>query len=106
MKRKALAFILLVIFAISAAAWLVYNQVSELQNQISELKAQNRDLQDQNTELQNQTSELKQQLNYLQNQTYRGLDVEITEFEWIEIRFHVDSSQFRCRAWVVQFCFD
>jgi hypothetical protein len=82
-KRKALAFMLIVIFAISAAAWLVYNQVSEMQNQISELKAQNRDLQDQNTELQNQTSELKQQLNYLQNQTYRGLDVEITEFEWI-----------------------
>jgi hypothetical protein len=39
MKRKALAFILIIVIALSAATWLVYNQISELQNQKNAPKA-------------------------------------------------------------------
>jgi hypothetical protein len=90
-KRKALALILIIVIALSVASWLVYNQVSELQNQIGELQAQKSnlheqisELQDQNSELQNQTSELNEQLNELQNRTYRGLNVTIAAFKWLD----------------------
>jgi opacity protein-like surface antigen len=78
MKRKALAFILIVVFAVSAAAWLVYTKVSELQNQISELQAQNDELQDQIGELQNQNTALQDKLDKI----YEG-PVQITEFKLI-----------------------
>jgi hypothetical protein len=76
-KRKAVAFILIAVFAVSAAAWLVYTQVSELQNQISELHAQNDELQDQIGELQNQNSALQDKLDKI----YEG-PVQIADFKW------------------------
>lgn len=95
LKRKVLALILIIAIAMSVASWLVYNQISELQNQISELKAQNSDLheqiselQEQNIELQNQTSALNEQLNELQNRTYRGLNVTIAAFKWLDGRHY------------------
>jgi predicted PurR-regulated permease PerM len=78
-KRKALAFILIVIFAVSAAAWLVYTQVSELQNQINELQAQNDELQDQIGELQNQNSALQDKLDKM----YEASPVQVTAVERI-----------------------
>lgn len=90
-KRKALALLLIIVIALSVATWLVYNQISELQNQISEQEAQNSDLheqiselQEQNTELQNQTDVLNEQLNELQNRTYRGINVTIAAFKWLD----------------------
>ena len=47
MKRKALAIILITVIALSIAAWVIYNQISNLQSQISGLQAQNDELQDQ-----------------------------------------------------------
>jgi hypothetical protein len=78
MKRKALAFILIAVFAVSATAWLVYTKVSELQNQISELQAQNDELQDQIGELQNQNTALQDKLDKI----YEG-PVQITAVEMI-----------------------
>jgi hypothetical protein len=37
-KRKALAFILIIVIALSIATWFVYNRISELQGQNSELQ--------------------------------------------------------------------
>ena len=62
-KRKALAFILIIVIALSVASWLVYNQINKLQNQISELQAQNGELQDQISRLQGQIRALQEQLN-------------------------------------------
>jgi hypothetical protein len=67
-KRKAIALILIIIIALSAASWLVYNQISDLQNQITELKAQNSELLSQNSELQSQNSYLQNRIDQLLGQ--------------------------------------
>lgn len=89
-KGKALAFVLIFVLAFSASAWLVYNQISELQNQINELQEQNEELQKQNNELQDQNRDLQHQISELQNQLIElenminiTRDVKITNFEWI-----------------------
>lgn len=85
--KKAVAFALIIIIAASAFAWLVYNNISELQTQINELKAQNKeqqeqnsDLQDENNELQEQNKGLQEQLNELQKKIDNAAKVMITEF--------------------------
>jgi FtsZ-binding cell division protein ZapB len=92
-KRKALAFALIIVIAMSAFAWLVHSQFSELQNQIDELQAQNSDLQNQTSELQAQNNELQDQITDLQDQKSSlqdklrellGIPVKITAFDWIE----------------------
>jgi regulator of replication initiation timing len=96
MKRTALAFILILVVALSAATWLVNNQISqlqiqnsdlqkqvdELQDQINELQHQNKELQDQNSELQDQNGELQNQLFELEN-INAAHDVKITAFAWV-----------------------
>jgi FtsZ-binding cell division protein ZapB len=61
MKNKALAIILILIVALSAATWAIYNQISNLQSHINELQAQNNELKAQNNELQEQNNELQGQ---------------------------------------------
>ena len=100
MKRKALAFVLVIVIVLSGASWLVYNEVSELQNQITQLQEQNSDLQNQieelqaqNSKLQDQNDGLEDQISELQNQKsglqdklreLLGVPVKITAFDWIE----------------------
>ena len=79
MKRKTLAFVLIVVIALSVASWLVYNQISDLQNQISELKSQNDELEDQIGRLQNQNSVLQDRL----NETYGASPVHIASVKMI-----------------------
>ena len=81
MKRKGLALILIIIIAMSSAARLVYNQISELQTQINELQAQKGELQDQNNALQAQVSDLQSQNSVLQDrldEKYGASPVQIT----------------------------
>lgn len=72
MKRTALAFILILVIALSAATWLVHTQISELQSQNSELQDQVNELEDQNKELQEQLRELEDSIE----------GVRILGFEW------------------------
>jgi cell division protein FtsB len=92
MKRKALAFILIIVIALSVVAWLVHNQISDLQSQIDELQTKNSELQEQNSDLQEQVGELELQNREKQDRltdfTYelakaRHLRVEITTFQWL-----------------------
>jgi uncharacterized membrane protein (DUF106 family) len=92
MKRKALAFILIIVIVLSSSSWLVYNQIIELQNQIAALQAKNRDLQGQIDEIQNQLNETQNQVSEqqvnLRDMTYelaleRPLKVLITNFTWV-----------------------
>jgi predicted PurR-regulated permease PerM len=78
-KRTALAFILILVIALSAATWLVHTQISELQNRIGELEDQNNALQTQVSELQNQNSVLQDKL----NKTYEASPVHITSVKKI-----------------------
>jgi FtsZ-binding cell division protein ZapB len=91
-KKIALGIVLITVIALSAAAWFVQNQISELQTRISGLQAQNSELQDQNGALQAQVSELqlqnREQQDRLTDFTYelakvRYLRVEITAFSWL-----------------------
>ena len=92
MKRKALAFILIIVIVLSSSSWLVYNQFIELQNQIAELQAKNSDLEGQIGEIQNQLNETQNQVSEqqtnLRDMTYelaleRPLKVLITNFTWV-----------------------
>jgi hypothetical protein len=90
MKKKALSVIALIaVIAPLATAWIVNNQISELQNQISDLQTQNSELQNQNSDLQEQTSELqlqnREKQDRLKDFTHelakaRYLRVEITDY--------------------------
>jgi regulator of replication initiation timing len=89
-KRKALAFILIMVIALSVASWLVYDQISELQNQVSELQVQNDELQEQNGELQEQNSDLQDlinnQIRELQeqfNESYKNSPVRIVAVNYL-----------------------
>jgi TolA-binding protein len=81
-KKITASAVIIVIFATSIAAWLVNNQISELQSQNSDLQNQISELQDQINELQDQNSELQNQLDELENINAAN-DVKIAAFEWI-----------------------
>lgn len=89
MKRKALAFILIIFIALSIATWFVHSQISDLQNQNSNLQNQINELQDQNRDLQDQNSELQDQLIELENMIDNTRDVKITAFQWIGDYHHL-----------------
>lgn len=91
MKRTALAILLITIVTLSAAAWIIHNQISELQNQIGELQAQNSELKDQSIDLQDQIRDLelenREKQDRLADFTHelaktRHLYVKLTAFQW------------------------
>jgi len=85
-KRVAVSAITVVIIALTVSAWLVNNQINNLQTQIAELQSKNNalesqinDLQNQISSLENQNSELIKQFGDLTKQLAleRHLNVEI-----------------------------
>jgi FtsZ-binding cell division protein ZapB len=81
-KKIAASMVIIVIAAASIAAWLVNNQISELQSHNSDLQNQVNELQEQVNELQDQNNELQNQLIELEN-INAAHDVKITAFAWV-----------------------
>jgi TolA-binding protein len=84
-KKIAAGAVIIVIVAASISAWLVNNQISELQSQNSKVQDQLSELQNQLNDLQLQNREQQDRLNDF---TYelakaRHLRLEVTAFQWI-----------------------
>jgi hypothetical protein len=82
-KKIAASAVITVIVAASIAAWLVKNQISDLQAQNSDLQKQVNELQDQNSDLQdlinNQIRELQEQF----NESYKSSPVRIIAVNYL-----------------------